>query len=193
MLPREPPDLRHLGRDRRQSPAPGCRPPHQAAGRTRPTAPGRKWPLRITIRAAASGMATRATSSAALVGALSARRNGVSAIGATLVNRQSSLSHGGKSELRKMRRTLLAKLAQPRGRRARRGSAGSGRTRPDTSRDVRQPLTSRYDLAPALRATVALFLELERQLAAAGADQHAVAEHVHVVRARCSSAAADSG
>src|SRR5687768_12763944 len=50
----------------------------------------------MTIRAAHSGMATRATHSAALVGALSASRNTVSAIGATLVKRQSSWRTVGK-------------------------------------------------------------------------------------------------
>ena len=69
------------------------------------------------MRAAASGIATRATHSAALVGALSARRNGVSAIAATLVNRQSSCRTVGKPSVRKLRRPRLAQLAQPRRRR----------------------------------------------------------------------------
>ena len=68
---------------------------------------------------------------------------------------------------------------------------GTPRTRPDTSRFAPRAGSSGTD--PRFNPAVALVLELERQLLAAGSDDASFAQHVHVVRARCSSADAGSG
>ena len=66
------------------------------------------------MRAAHSGIATRATHSAALVGALSARRNERVGDRRDIGEAPVFMANGRKAEVRKPRRTAFAQLAQPR-------------------------------------------------------------------------------